>query len=383
MDEKRLDELLEYTPGYTEQNAQNIEGTFLEKVGKTQKKRTPAKRILLVAAAVAVSFVVLSGAALAVSTALGFDFTQLGYGRIGKLYDSFFGNPSSGKDVINVGKSVENNGIKVTLLSAYTDLEYLYALLELTDLEGDRLSEYIYLWEDNWEVGGGRQYFLTHSGTAVYDKDTKTATLVATMLLREKPNIGDELALEINEILVMWYEKDGTQVEQNIAGPWSIGFTVEKETSVKKLTAPVPDNSPFFKSIEATSTPIHTTIWLYANDSEAKERERIGQLRGERQIEEDRQWQLERLRYFASFGNPYLTMDDGSTVELMLTDDGYWSALSSWYSAMGSGYDNSGTFVEVGTTFIEIRAEYFDSDSLRSITIFGEVYYFDKGDVQP
>jgi hypothetical protein len=297
----------------------------------------------------------------------------LGYGEIGKLYDSFFGNPSSEKDAINVGKSVVNNGIKVTLLSAYTDLKDLYALLEITDLKGDRLSGYINLWEDN------NSYYLYNYGKTVYDSDAKTATLVARLHFKERLYLGSELALEINEIVATLFERDGTKVEQSIAGPWSIAFTVEKEALAKKLSTHVPDGSPFFKSIEVTSSPLSTTIWLYANDSEAKERERIGQLRGEQQVEEERQWQHERLRYFASFGNPYLTMEDGRTVELMLMDNGYWSALSSWYSAMGSGYDNSGTFVEVGTTFIEVYAEYFDSDSLRSITIFGEEYFFDAG----
>jgi hypothetical protein len=95
---------------------------------------------------------------------------------------------------------------------------------------------------------------------------------------------------------------------------------------------------------------------LYNNDSERRAAE---QWENEQYatVAEALEWVRVRAVYLDSFGAPYLTLDDGRTIELTLNGSGWTS-------------DKYGT--EMG-----FDGEYFDIGSLRSLTILGETYYFE------
>jgi hypothetical protein len=310
---------------------------------RKEKLHTAAKWCGKVAAMVVLAFVALSSVALAVSTARGYDIGHVG--RIGRIYDSFFSDPSE-KDAIEVGQSAVNNGIEVALLSAYTDGQKVYAMIELTDTTGNRLSDSIEVRNNSFDYS----YYLLNLGTTVYDGDANKARLGVTLNLFSKVSLGDVIALKIDEIVSM-----ANGEEQSIAGPWSISFAVGKVITERSLYAPVP-NSPYYGSIEVSCSPLRTSVILYNNDSE---KEAAEQRENEQYatVDEALEWVKGRAAYIDSFGAPYLTLDDGRTIELMLGGSG-WSS-DKYSTAMG------------------FDGEYFDIGSLRSLTILGEVYYFE------
>ena len=140
------------------------------------------RRFAIVAAA-AVLALALATTALAVS----------GIIDLGKIYNSFFNNPSA-VNKIEVGQSIKKNGMEITLLSAFTDGNKAHALLELRDFEGKRLS-------DSVKVLSKGSGYDVYSGAAVYDDADNKVTLALTMVLHQSAGIGDRLELDIDAIL--------------------------------------------------------------------------------------------------------------------------------------------------------------------------------------
>ena len=181
LDEQRLDELMAYAPAYSEESTDTIKRLFLQKAA-VKRKSVSGKRIFT-RALIAAVLVAVSG--IAVAAGMGVDF--------GRIYNSFFNNPAA-EHKIEIGQSIENNGMEVALLSAFTDGNRAHALLELSDISGTRLSDSIRILSKAYIYG-------ISAGPVSYDEKTNTATLALTVTLNEPVSTGDRLSLPIDTIL--------------------------------------------------------------------------------------------------------------------------------------------------------------------------------------
>jgi hypothetical protein len=182
LDEQRIDELLEYVPGYSQENSEKIKSLFLQKAAK---KHGSGRRVFLVAAVIAIA-AALSGIALAVS--FGFDF--------GRIINSFFNNPSVGNKV-EVGETVTANGIDVTLVSAVFDENMAYVLINIKGLEGKQLTSPIRL----LNINNKYSYHILYEGYVFYDEKEDIATVPLTLIFTEPIHSGDILEISIDAIL--------------------------------------------------------------------------------------------------------------------------------------------------------------------------------------
>jgi len=158
----QLDEVAAYDIPIKDINMQNMYTRFLHE----RKTRKSGKRLLLIAAIAAVA-VALSGIALAVS--FGFDF--------GIFYNSLFNNPDVGER-FEIGQMAVSNGIEITLISAVVDRSHAYFIIEMKDIEGDRLSGTMSILNESF-TGGIHQIF---TGPITYDEYERKATLALTVL---------------------------------------------------------------------------------------------------------------------------------------------------------------------------------------------------------
>jgi len=163
LSEERLDELLAYTPGFTAENLDNIKKLCLQKKAIRHK----ASRRVLLAAAIAVAIISLSGIALAVSS--GFDF--------GSFYNSLFNNPDV-EEKLEIGQTAVSSGLEITLLSAVVDRYQAYVTIEIKDVESDRLSDSMSILNESFS--SGIHQIIT--GPVTYDESEKRATLPLTVL---------------------------------------------------------------------------------------------------------------------------------------------------------------------------------------------------------
>ena len=168
MDEQRIDELLAYTPNYSEQNADNIKNLFLQ---KTVKKPSFGRRVLLAAAIAAVT-VALSGIALA---ATGFDF--------GTVFTSIF-NSKQAAPYVQTGDSItmqSNDGdVSVEPIAAFFESARsgLYLKLRVNDpSDAGVLSDSLIILNNGIELNTGRVI------VDVIDEKTVTASLFITPML--------------------------------------------------------------------------------------------------------------------------------------------------------------------------------------------------------
>jgi len=127
--DEQIDELLKYTPTFTKTSLDNIKARAIASVNTKPERKFKMKKIFLTVAAAAM-LLVMSTAVLAAVT--GFE--------LGHIFNSFFNNPNV-DDVMHVGKTVEENGIEITLQYAYTDGNEAYAMLKLRDMQGNRLND--------------------------------------------------------------------------------------------------------------------------------------------------------------------------------------------------------------------------------------------------
>ena len=225
LDEQRIDELLAYTPEYSERNSENIKNLFMQ---KTAGKHKSNKRILLVAAIAAV-LVAFSGIALAA-------FTDLDFGRI---FNSFFNNPSAGSR-IEVGYSVVSDGMEITLLTAFVDEGSAYLMLELKDLDGRRLS-------DSMRVMSETVLGMSTSAV-VYDDTENKATIIVTQYLAGSVEIGRTIKLSIDAVLSGLGYFENQPLDFDIAA-----YATGKETvSVEEWVRAAGGNSYGMTSIEET-----------------------------------------------------------------------------------------------------------------------------------
>ena len=164
-------------------NAENIPQPGFQYAAST--KSAIGKRIIF-AAAVAAAVAALSGIALA--AVLGFDF--------GRIYNSFFNNPAA-EYRIEVGRTVTSDGLDITLLSAFTDGNQVYALVELIDTEGGRLSDSIRAVSDYFK----HRSIHVSTGAVVFDETENRALLTLALSLGRQVGVGDHVVFHIDYVL--------------------------------------------------------------------------------------------------------------------------------------------------------------------------------------
>jgi hypothetical protein len=278
-----------------------------------KSKPVKSKRILLVAAVIAV-IIALSGIALAT-------FTDYSFGRI---FSSFFNNPAAEEHRVEGGQSVYAGGLEISMLSAFVDNNNAYILIEIRDIEGNRLSGSVIALAENVEG--------LASDVVQYDESENTVTMVLTLFLGGPINEGDVISFPIGAILT---EPRHLGVNENaILGPWEISFVVSTEMPTINITV-FPADSPFLTELEIEITPMTTTI--------------LKQLQSAVQVGDV-------ADYIDSFGEPFLSLDDGRVIALEPT---------------GSIFDS-----EIG--WGGYASVFFDIDMLYSITFCGEEYVFGR-----
>ena len=143
------------------------------------------KRVLLIAA-VAIVVVALSGIALA--AVAGIDF--------GGIYNSFFNNPAA-DNRIEVSQTAVSDGLEITLLTAFTDGNQAYALVELKDMVGGRLSDSVRVVSDYFK----NRSYLVNTGTVVYYESENRALVTLVLSLGETVGVGDIIVFCIDYVL--------------------------------------------------------------------------------------------------------------------------------------------------------------------------------------
>jgi hypothetical protein len=199
LSEDRLNELLAYTPSFTAENLENIKKRCLQ--NKAIRRKTGRRTLL--AAAIAVAIISLSGIALAVST--GFDF--------GSFYNSLLNNPKV-DEKIEVGQTIVSNGLEVTLLSAVVDRYQAYMTIEIKDLEGSRLTGSIRVL--NEAFSDGIHSIIT--GPVIFDEDENKATLALTLVYgRNIAELGTA-AFSIDTVLTSVTREGNEFLDFDLAG---------------------------------------------------------------------------------------------------------------------------------------------------------------------
>lgn len=190
LSDRQLDELLAYVPAFSEASLDNIEARALGMINETSKKKLSVKKVVLTFLA-AVLLLALSSAVLAAVTDLDFGLD------LGQVFNSFFRNPAAA-NVIDVRKTVEANGITITVLQAFTDGNKVYATLELRDLYGGRLSDYMDFTFD--------MNTLAHGVTPMIYNEANGAFLVGININRHLSpvEVGDYLSFSLESFLLSW-----------------------------------------------------------------------------------------------------------------------------------------------------------------------------------
>jgi len=504
LSDEQLDELLAYTPSFSAENLDNIKNRCHQNVRISVVRKT-GKRILL-AAAVAVIIISLSGVALAVST--GFDF--------GSFYNSMFNNPDA-EGIIEVGETAVSNGLEITLLSAFVDRYTAYLTIEIKDLEGGRLSDAISvlneaftdsihaiftgpvtyneaenkatlaltvlygkniaelgtaafsidaiqttrvrtehellafdiaayamnsesisldqwhdlhggggwtggigwsgdpdaapIWEEpvrpvrplmqgdlNVPIGGidwayisnigiadgflhiqiksteevlqgnTQHYDFTNTFFCIVDGDGNTLDWYYSVISDNYMNLRfKNLMFDIGDITDFTGWRLAIRggegfVEDVIRGQWRIGFAVEQSMDNRILIA-YPENDPIFAKLEVTCSPVRTAIQMTAHGVVVDENGNWTRLvdgyedkTSSEKLDIQDAFISEITEYHLSFDRPYLTLDDGSRIDLENPNESFdWLGGSVWFPT-----------------------DYFDIETLRSITFGGVVYYFNS-----
>ena len=129
----------------------------------------------------------------------------------------------------------------------------------------------------------------------------------------------------------------------------------------KRVLIAYPDDSPVFARIEVTCSPVMTGISMMAHGAIIDENgyatraiEGYDYLTSDEKTEIQMVYINEILEYFRSFERPFLTLDDGTIIACEYPNDSFdWLGGGTWFPT-----------------------NYFDIETLYSITICGEEYFF-------
>ena len=187
LSEEQLDELMVYAPPLSETSLANIEARYFEKISGKQNKNTGRKFSMKKFATIAAAAIMLF-ATTTVVLATMFDLD------LGDIFNSFFRNPAA-TNVMEVGVTAYDNGIEITMQYAHTDGQHVYAMLELRDLQGNRLCEdtkLMFCWTNMANV-------IT---PVVYDETQNRIIVgIGTMFSLSSIEIGDYVTISIMSIL--------------------------------------------------------------------------------------------------------------------------------------------------------------------------------------
>jgi len=181
--DKQVDKLLEYTIKFSDENLTNIKMRTLKQVHQKERK-TPMKKWFMGMAATIILLVTSTAVFAAVTD---FDF--------GQIFNSFFNNQSA--NVMDVGKTLEQGGIEITLTYAYSDGNQVYAMLEIRDLLDNRLSDDMDLVFSNTE-------YHAHIFTPImYDEESGLIKMGIRVDMWGRPEliISDELSFVVDAVL--------------------------------------------------------------------------------------------------------------------------------------------------------------------------------------
>jgi hypothetical protein len=180
--DEQLNELLAYTPKFSPTNLANIKTRAFDKINTPQKKISVRKiTVTLIAAAML----------LLMSTAV---FAAVRDIDLGQVFASFFNNQNVA-DVMEIGKTIERNGIEITVLYAYTDGVEAYAMLKLRDVEAHRLGSDLRLIFD--------MNSFAHIVTPIVYDETQNEILLGISMSRffNPLDIYDEIFLSVESVL--------------------------------------------------------------------------------------------------------------------------------------------------------------------------------------
>jgi len=149
-------------------------------------------------------------------------------------------------------------------------------------------------------------------------------------------------------------------VDDDIRGEWRLDFAVEQAMQNRILIA-YPEGSQAFARLEVTCSPVRTAIQMTAQGAVIDEDGNwTRQVDGYDDKADSEKLDIQSMfidkiiEYYLSFDKPHLTLIDGSTVALEHPNDSFdWLGGSVWF-----------------------QTDYFDIESLRSITFCGDEYYF-------
>ena len=319
----------------------------------------------------------LSATVVLVAYISGLGFARFGNLDLGSIFNSFFNN-STTEHRIDVGHSASENGLEVTLLSVFSDSHRAYMMVELKDIEGERLSDsMVVLPHDNERIGVER---------VIFDDAENKATMILSMDSARGFSEGDVISLQIDAVFSNFvgelenidfdFEKDdyvawlmyfqGNRYEHTILGPWELRFTVSAVIPSKKITA-TPTGSQYLAMLEIECSPMETTITVYSPRSRAvggdvidpadvhlDSTDTVAIDAWNSYVFELNAYMRSMMDYIDSFGEPYLTLKDGSVIHLAMTFRGFG--------------DGSGQVTYFG--------DYFDVQELHSITFCGVAYVF-------
>ena len=153
-----------------------------------------------------------------------------------------------------------------------------------------------------------------------------------------------------------------TEIDEVIHGSWRIPFTVEKAMEHRTLIVYLNDD-PVFSKLEVECSPVKFDIRMtgqgvFINERgestrlvEGYDRDSGGRTSG---IEIQREYANEIVEYYQSFELPYLTLEDGSIITLEPGNNMFdWLGGTVW-----------------------CQTDYYDIETIRSITFCGVEYFF-------
>ena len=150
-------------------------------------------------------------------------------------------------------------------------------------------------------------------------------------------------------------------IEDNaVRGSWNMNFAVDQSAQNRVLIA-YPEESPVFSRLEVICSPVRVEIKMTVHDIVIDENGDIiryvdgYELRTDTEkLDIQKEYIDEIVEYYQSFDKPFLTLDDGSVIAIENQNNSFdWLGGSVWVST-----------------------DYYDIESIRSITFCGEEYYF-------
>ena len=180
--DEQVDKLLDYAPEFSDKNLTNIKMRTLKQV--RQKERKAPMKKWFVGMVAAIMLLITSTVVFAVTD---FDF--------GQIFNSFFNNQLA--PVMDVGKTLERGGIEITLTYAYSDGDQVYAMLEIRDLVGERLSDDMDL------VFGNAEYHAHIFTPIIHDEESGRIMMGIRVDMWGRPEliIGDEISFVVDAVL--------------------------------------------------------------------------------------------------------------------------------------------------------------------------------------